>query len=97
MGRSYVGDINTKIETTLNEDLTGYSSVIYYVMKGGGTSTTWNCVVESTTQGIVYYNVQSGDFNESGKYKIHTVVEFIDGSLYSSELKTFTVYDRFYG
>lgn len=93
--KTFINDVGTKIETTLNTDLTGLSSATYYVKKGNGTTTTWACTVESVTTGIVYYNVVSGDLNVSGKYLIHTVLVYNDGSQYTSDIKNFKVYDKY--
>lgn len=81
---------------TLNTDLSSLSSAIYKVKKGGGSNVEWTATVENTTSGIIYYNVQEGDFNESGIYHIHAQLTFSDGSVYTSEGRQFKVYDLYY-
>ncbi len=90
-----IGDFGVKIETTLNTSLAELDSATYLVKKGDGTEVTWNCTVESVTTGIVYYTTLSGDFATSGKYIIHTTLVYTDGSTFTSEPKSFKVYDKY--
>lgn len=95
MGKTYISDIGTKIMTTLSTSIADLTSATYHVKKGDGTEVTWSCTVENTTTGIVYYNVINGDLNVSGKYYIHTVLIFDDGSQYTSDVNDFRVYDKY--
>jgi len=96
MGKTYVGDIGTKIETTLNTSLVGISTAKYYIKKHDGSLATWTCIVDSTTTGIVSYNAVNGDFDVAGKYYIQTQLVFADGSTYWSETESFRVYSRYF-
>lgn len=95
MGKSFIGDIGTKIETTLNTSLSALTSATYYIKKGDGTSTTWACTVEHTTNGVVFYNTVDGDLNVSGKYITHVSLVYDSGNIFTSDVATFRVYDKY--
>lgn len=91
MGKTYTDDIGTRIRTTLDEDITGYSSVTYYIEYPSGTEETKTCTVEDASDGIVYYDTVSGDLDEEGIYKIQTLVD-MGATQYLSETQQFRVY-----
>ena len=91
----YIGDIGTRLRTTLNEDLAGYSSIEYKIQKPSGTILTKPCVPEDVLNGIVYYDSVDGDFDELGFYKIQTDINFASGSHNESVTQTFYVSKKF--
>ena len=96
MARPMTGDIGTKIEMTLDQDLDGISTATYYVKKPSGTIVTWSCVIEDEATGVIYYNTASAsDFNEGGEYFINAVLVFDDGSSFTTDGVPFKVYTKF--
>jgi hypothetical protein len=95
MGKSYVGDIGTRIRTTLNTDLTNATTLEYQVEKPDATTDTWTVTVEDTTNGIVYYDVIAGDFDQAGSYDIQTDITYNDGDHFLSETRKINVFAAF--
>ena len=95
MDKIYIGDIGTRLRTTLNTDLAGYSSMTYKIKKPSGTIVTKPCIPEDEANGIVYYDTVDGDLNEVGPYLIQIDVKFSSGNKNLSVTKSFIVYDEF--
>lgn len=95
MSKIYIGDIGTRLRTTLNTDLAGYSSINYKIKKPSGSIITKPCEVEDEANGIVYYDTIDGDFDEAGPYLIQINVIFTSGNKNLSVTKSFIVYDVF--
>ena len=95
MGKSYVGDIGTRIRLTLDADLAGYTDIDFKIKKPDGTELDVDCTVEDETNGIIYYDVVDGDFDVAGTYLIQAEITFSDGDYLLSETKSFTVYDAY--
>ncbi len=95
MGRIYKFDIGTRLRTTLDVNLAGYSSIEYKIEKPGGTVLTKPCTPEDEANGIVYYDTLLNDLDELGVYHIQVQVVFASGSQFESETMYFTVYDSF--
>lgn len=95
MVKSYVGDIGTRVRTKVCADITNVSGVWYNVMKPDNTEVEWTCIVEDYTQGIIYYDVQSGDFNISGRYKYQGEIVMTNADRWSAESKYFDVYGAY--
>ena len=96
MGRIYKFDIGTRLRTTLNVNLAGYSSIEYKIEKPGGTILTKSCTPpEDEANGIVYYDTILNDLDELGIYHIQVQVVFASGSQFESETMYFTVHDSF--
>jgi len=97
--KSYVGDIGTRVRTYLNADITLYTGLTYYVKKPisetGTEIVDWDCEVQSEGSGIVFYDVESGDFDYHGEYKIQTLVEYQNGDRFKSYTRSFIIYDPF--
>ena len=96
MGKIYTFDIGTRLRMTLNEDITGQSSVEYKIKKPGGTIETKTCSVEDLGDGILYYDTITGDLDVVGQYSIQAQVVFSAGvDQFESETQYFNVYDSF--
>lgn len=95
MVKSYVGDIGTRIRTTLSTDLTNISTAYYKIKKPNGDILKVLCTIESILEGIVYYDIVTGDFNYIGVYYIQTELIFTDTSKFLSETKPFEIFEEY--
>ncbi len=95
MDKIYIGDIGTRLRTTLNTDITGYSSIIYKIKKPSGTIMTKPCIPEDEATGIIYYDTVVDDLDEVGPYLIQIDVRFSSANKNLSVTKSFIVYDEF--
>lgn len=95
MDKIYIGDTGTRLRTTLNDDLAGYSSINYKIKKPSGNIITKPCEVEDEANGIIYYDTIDGDLDEIGPYLIQAYIIFASGSKNLSVTKSFIVYDRY--
>ena len=95
MGKIYTFDIGTRLRTTLNASLAGYSSIEYKIKKPSGATITKPCEVENEPNGIVYYDTVNGDLDEVGTYYIQVQIVFSGGNQNESETQHFGVYDSF--
>lgn len=95
MGKIYTFDIGTRLRTTLNVDLAGYSTIEYKIEKPSRTILTKPCVPEDIGNGIVYYDTVVDDLDEVGTYKIQVQIVFASGNQNESETQYFKVYDSF--
>ena len=93
MGRIYIGDIGTRLRTTLNTDIAGYSSIVYNIKKPSGDIITKPCNPEDVGNGIVYYDTIDGDLDEVGPYLIQLNIIFASGNKNLSVTRSFIVYD----
>ena len=68
----YTGDIGTVVRLDTLTDITTSTSLVIKVKKPSGVSATWVAQLEGTT--VLKYISVSGDFNESGTYKLQPLV-----------------------
>ena len=95
MDKIYIGDIGTRLRTTLNTDLAGYDSMTYKIKKPSGIVVTKPCTPEDEANGIIYYDTVDGDLDEVGPYLIQIDVRFLSGNKNLSVTKSFIVYNEF--
>lgn len=95
MGKIYTFDIGTRLRTTLNANISGYSSVDYKIKKPDGTVLTKPCFIEDQATGIVYYDTILNDLSVPGSYSIQTQIVFTGGNQNESETQHFLVHDSF--
>lgn len=95
MGKIYTFDIGTRLRTTLNVNLAGYSSIKYIIKKPSGSILTKTCTPEDVANGIVYYDTIADDFDEIGAHLIQTQIVFSSGNQNESETQSFLVHDSF--
>ncbi len=96
MGKIYTFDVGTRLRTTLNANLSGYSTVNYKIKKPDGTILTVPVTdVEDEVNGIVYYDTVVDDLSVPGSYSIQTQIVFGSGNQNESETQHFLVHDSF--
>lgn len=95
MGKIYTFDVGTRLRTTLDVDLAGYSTVKYSIEKPDETTLLKTCTIEDESNGIVYYDTISNDLDQEGFYHIQVQVVFLSGKQFESETQVFRVYDSF--
>ena len=92
----HVGNVGTQFRITIQDgddvvDLSAASSLIVTIKKPDGTTITETGELYTDgTDGIIYYDIQSGDLDQGGIYKIQAVVT-IGSSIYSSSIGSFKV------
>ena len=94
--KSYVGDIGTRIRITLNTSIAGLSTQQFFIKKPSGAIVTKTAVVEDASDGILYYDTISGDFNEIGKYMVQAKLTFASGNIFKTKTNDFIVYEEFH-
>lgn len=78
MGKIYAGQ-DVKVRLTVGQDITGASVKKIKYRKPGGTEGSWNATVEDAENGIIYYDVQDEDIDESGVWTFWAYITFADG------------------
>jgi hypothetical protein len=89
----YKNSIGINFQILTNFDLTGYSSLSWYLTKPSGTKLTKTPTVVDITTGELSYESISGDLDETGQYKSQTKATYADGDVIPSEIDTFMVYE----
>lgn len=77
-GKLYKGDQGTFILWDTEDDLTGSRNQKFKVRKPSGAVAEWGPATVYSMNGkkqYLYYEVQAGDFNEVGEYKIQAYAE----------------------
>ena len=95
MGKIYIGDIGTRLRTTLNTDIAGYSTIEYKIKKPSGAILTKTCNPEDVGNGIIYYDTIDGDLDEVGPYLIQLNILFNNSNKNLSVTRSFIVYDKY--
>jgi len=93
MTKVYVGEVGLKIKVNTGVDLTNATSTLILVEKPDGTKVDWTATIEDASNGIIYYETQSGDLNQSGIYYIQAKVTFSDGDTLFGERAELIVYE----
>jgi hypothetical protein len=98
-GKLYVGDVGTFIIVDTKVDLTGALSLSFRVRKPDGTEVTWTPVILHTVDFKKYlrYEVQEGDFDQAGEYKLQAYAQVPEDGIYwegRGETASFVVYAR---
>jgi len=68
MGKIYIGDVGTEIIINLQTDITTATNILLNVKKPNGTDATWIPAIYD--EKYLRYIIQSGDFNQYGRYVI---------------------------
>lgn len=93
----HVDDIGTKFLVTIKDDgaivdVSNASSILMKFRKPDDVVLTQNGLLESDgTDGMVYYNTQSGDLDQAGTYKLQVTVYLPTGTYYT-DVYTFKVH-----
>lgn len=83
-----------RIRLTTNVDITGATSLNIKYKKPSGDVGSWTAISEDSLLGIIYYDVQSGDINESGNWYIWAYVTFSDSRSAPGESVKVEVYEE---
>ena len=79
MGKVYNGQDALKIRLTCSQDITGATVKKIKYKKPSGTEGSWDATVEDEVNGIIYYNFQANDIDETGNWTFwhlsHLVME----------------------
>ena len=95
-GKTYVGDMGTIIKLRTKVDLTDAQAMAIRVKVPGNGEKQWPAEVDGPASGgVLQYTITSGDLSVAGEYKVAALVSFTDGSRYTGETATFTVYEIF--
>lgn len=92
----HVSDVGTEFRITILDgttlvDLSSASSIVITIKRPDGTLITANAnLYTDGTDGIIYYNIESGDLDQGGIYKIQATVT-VGSSVYSSSIGSFKV------
>jgi hypothetical protein len=89
----YKNAIGINISITTSFDLTGYSTLVYYITKPSGTKLTKTPSVVNLTAGTLSYETISGDLDEVGTYQTQAKITYGDGDVIPSEIDNFIVYN----
>lgn len=92
MTLTYQNAVGINFDIRTGFDLTGYSSIVWYITKPSGTKLTKTPTVVSTTLGTLSYESIAGDLDEVGQYETQAKVTYPDGDVIPSEIDTFYVY-----
>ena len=79
MSKIYNGQSSLRIKLTTGVDITGATTKQIKYKKPGGTTGAWDTTVESATTGVIYYDIQDGDIDESGYWTFWAYIVFSDG------------------
>jgi hypothetical protein len=73
MGKTYVGDIGTKITLDAGSDISGQTTLQIQFKKPDGTTGAWAANVESSNYAT--YTTVAGDLDVAGSWKLQIYVE----------------------
>ena len=97
MSRLYQGDIGSHIVVETNNTGIPVTAVLQlHVTKPTGTFVTWALtapMIDYAT-GIITYHTTASDLDEIGEYKVQVHGVFLDGTNETSDIDTFTVYEK---
>jgi len=79
MGKIYKSQDSLRIKLTTSVDITGATVKKIYYKKPGGTIGSWDATVDVIATGVIYYDVVSGDIDESGQWEFWAYITFSDG------------------
>ena len=94
VNKLYTDEFHVKIQTNLNTDVSGYTSLKSIIKKPSGASIEKDLTVEDEETGIVFFLTAAGDFDEVGTY--YTQIELIfSNATYLSDTVSFIVNDTY--
>lgn len=91
--KPYVGDIGTVINIDCGENIAGGTSYKFLVRKPQGDTTEWTATLDGTQN--LKYTVQSGDFNQAGKYLVQPQITLSTGT-WKGTTTNFVVYGQYH-
>jgi hypothetical protein len=90
----YVGDIGTRLLVSTGNVLTTATTTNLLVQKPSGAIDTWIGMVNPSDNTQILYTIQTGDFDEIGRYRLQAYVVFVAGS-WRGNTAYFTVSETF--
>lgn len=90
----YVGDEGTVLVVSTGNVLTTATLLQLLVQKPDLTEETWSATIDPLNNTRMTYTVQTGDFDQAGRYKVQAYVEFATGK-WRGNTASFLVCDEF--
>ena len=78
MGRIYKDQTKVRFRITCGIDLSEVSVATIKYIKADETTGDWTATVEDVENGIIYYDVVTGDLDVAGKWKMWAYLIFVD-------------------
>jgi hypothetical protein len=97
MSRLYQDDIGAHIVVETSNTAIPASAVLQlHVTKPTGVFATWALTAPmiNLTTGVITYHTIAGDLSEVGEYKVQVHGVFLDGTNETSDIDSFTVYQK---
>ena len=79
MGRIYKGQSSLKITMKTYIDLTGADECLIKYRKPDGTEGLFTGTIKDELEGVFTYEIQNGDIDISGWWRLWAFITFIDG------------------
>ena len=79
MGKVYKDQTSLRVKLTAGVDITGATTKQIKYKKPGGDTGAWVATVETASTGVIYYDIKSGDIDESGYWTFWAYIVFSDG------------------
>jgi hypothetical protein len=96
MAKVYTGTIGLKIIFILDEDITGYSSIVVNKKAPDGIETELSGFPSTLTNGTIYYiTSSSADLSIAGTYRFQPVVILSDNTTLIGETVKLNVHHRY--
>ena len=83
-----------RVKLTTNVDITGATALKIKYRKPSGDTGEWTATSEDNSTGIIYYDIQAGDINESGNWVMWAYVTFSDSRSAPGEIVKVKVYEE---
>ncbi len=93
MGKIYVGQTALRFQLTTDVNVTGALCQIKH-KKPDGTEALWSGIISDADIGVFYYDIQSGDLDQSGDWIMWAHVTFEDLTYAPGEPTTVEVYSE---
>lgn len=90
----FKGQTDLTIKLDCNADLTDTTTALIKFKKPSGTTGSWTATVEDIPNGIIAYDVQSGDLDESGGYRLWAHLTNNLGEIIMGEVAKLSVYQE---
>tara|TARA_B100001564_G_scaffold249892_1_gene212237 strand:+ start:1629 stop:1940 length:312 start_codon:yes stop_codon:yes gene_type:complete len=85
----HVNDVGTRFLITIKEDdvvvdITNATTIAIYIARPDDSMLARTGTVSDAVNGQLYYDIQAGDLNEAGHYKLQARVTLNTGTYYTS-------------
>ncbi len=89
----YSGQTELRIRLTTGVSISGATCQVKY-KKPSGQEGAWDATIEDAAAGIIYYNVTSGDIDESGTWRFWAGVTWGDGDFAPGEGMSVKIFEE---